>query len=279
MRTLCFTLCIEKNRFPSAEQALERLYQNHCSISRRLTGRGTVFVIEFGQCAEDKDAVLNCAVELICQDAIRDYINRALDTRFCYFNRDEKAAICGRLCNGLELDKLRKPLEQYLETERSVQLGGFVTFRMKPYFAVLDSDLEFVVDEFIVKKEYLEFIKLLKFFVDMQDSQYDEVHILPTDGYHYLLLDDHGRAVKADDLEDAACEVSALGINENDMLLSTLISIAPKRIVIHHQAQFLSQEIIETITGVFTGKVSFCAGCTLCGEKAQVPPQTAVKKE
>lgn len=277
MRSLCFTLCVEKSRFPSAEQVLERLYQDNCSISRRFTGRGTVFAIEFDQRA--KDVVLDCAVELICRDAIRDYINRALDTRFCYFNRDEKAAISDRLCNGLEAKKLRMPLEEYLEAERSMQLGGFVTFRMKPYFTVLDNDLEFVVDEFIVKKEYLEFMKLLKFFVDMQDSQYDVVHILPTDGYHYLLLDDRGQTVKADDLEDAACEVSALGINENDMLLSTLISIAPKRIVIHHQAQFLSQEIIETITGVFTGRVSFCTGCVLCGEKTENPPQLTAKKE
>lgn len=274
---MCFRLCVEKARFPSAERLLQSLEGIPCSVRKRASAYGRTFIIEFGQ--QQWCAVLDAAAALILEDAIYGYINRALDTKYCYFNRDEKNAIARRLCEGLEKEKLRAPLEAYLQTEKQVQLGGFVTFRMKDYFDVLDSDLEFVVDEFIVKKEYLEFIKLLKFFVDIQDSRYDVVHILPTDGYHYLLLDDRGQAVRADDLEDAACEVSALGLNENDMLLSTLISIAPKQIVIHNQAQFFSREILETVDGVFTGKVTFCAGCAMCGKKSETVPQIAVKKE
>lgn len=272
-----FTLCIEKTKFPSAKQALQPLEDAGCRIGWRAIGRRGAFTIEFDQ--EQLDAVLDCAVQLILQDAICGYIHQALDARYRYFNQDEKNAIASRLCDGLEDAKLRMPLKTYLEREKRVQLYGFVTFRMKAYFDVLDSDLEFVVDEFLVKKEYLEFIKLLKFFVDVQDSKYDVVHILPTDGYHYLMLDERGQPVQADDLEDAACEVSVLGLNENDMLLSTLISIAPKQIVIHHQAQFFSQEILETIDNVFAGKVTFCMGCGMCGEKFDREAQIAAKKE
>lgn len=274
---MCFTLCIEKTKFPSAKQSLQLLADAGCRIGESAIGRRGAFMIEFGR--EQLDTVLDCAVQLILQDAMQEYIHRALDARYRYFNQDEKTAIAGRLCDGLEKAKLRMPLSAYLEQEKHVQLYGFVTFRMKEYFTVLDSDLELVVDEFLVKKEYLEFIKLLKFFVEVQESKYDVVHILPTDGYHYLMLDERGQPVQADDLEDAACEVAVLGLNENDMLLSTLISIAPKQIVIHHQAQFFSREILETIDSVFAGKVVFCTGCGLCGKNFDTEAQIAAKKE
>ena len=53
-------------------------------------------------------------------------------------------------------------------------------------------------------------------------------------------------------------------INYDDLLISSLISLAPKKIIIHRISQFTNKELLNTIFNIFLDKVIICTECELC---------------
>jgi len=261
---LCFTLHLEKGRFPGMEMFFEALERDGVAYNRTDAGisRGRCAVVTFDD--RERERVIAALSELIIHDYIPVYILKMLDTKYRYFNGDEKNKIIDELCDYLDRPKLRGLLDEYMKENQILSLGGFLTFRLKDYFSVLDGDIDFTVDEFLVRKEYLEFVKLLQFFVNMQETVYEELHLIITGDFTYRLIDGKGNPVNMDDLRDVACEVGVIGAQESDMLLSTLITFAPKRLVIHGRERFLTKDVLETVVSVFSDRVTECKGCPLC---------------
>ena len=57
-------------------------------------------------------------------------------------------------------------------------------------------------------------------------------------------------------------------IDYDDLLLSALITISPRKLILHLSAK---TEIVDTIMKVFQDRVILCKGCTLCSEQLFVP--------
>ena len=51
---------------------------------------------------------------------------------------------------------------------------------------------------------------------------------------------------------------------KKDIIISGLITNAPKQIIIHHKENCINSEFIETIVNVFEDRVFYCAGCSSC---------------
>ena len=49
-----------------------------------------------------------------------------------------------------------------------------------------------------------------------------------------------------------------------DIIISGLITNAPKQVIIHHKENCLNTEFIDTIVNVFGDRVFYCAGCANC---------------
>ena len=81
------------------------------------------------------------------------------------------------------IDKITRCIEENNE----INISGFLTFRTKELKRDLECIVDKVVEEYMVEKEYNEFIKLLKYFVEIQESKVDEVNILiEKNGDYYL---------------------------------------------------------------------------------------------
>ena len=72
----------------------------------------------------------------------------------------------------IEFDKkfniLYNSFYNYLSSNKNLLLEGFINFRLKKYFNLLDNTLNEAVNQFIIEKEYQEFISLLKMYVNSQ---------------------------------------------------------------------------------------------------------------
>ena len=55
-------------------------------------------------------------------------------------------------------------------------------------------------------------------------------------------------------------------INYEDLLISALITIAPKQVTLHYKSREGHSVTLDTIKNVFEGKVNECMGCILCQE-------------
>ncbi|HAG43520.1 MAG TPA: putative sporulation protein YtxC, partial [Clostridium sp.] len=53
-------------------------------------------------------------------------------------------------------------------------------------------------------------------------------------------------------------------VSSEDLIISGLITSAPKKIVIHCVENSRNKELIETIKNVFVERVEFCNDCAKC---------------
>jgi len=209
---------------------------------------------------------------------IKEFINQ----EYNYFNIDERKEIQLRSQNETikpRLDKERQleikngvvsELENYLETNNEINIKGFTIFRLKEYIESVKSIVDEAVEDFLMDKEYNEFIKLLRYFVDIQDSKVETVHIYMKEENDYSIFDDYGKEMNNEYLKLIATEMRENDLSYDDLLISSLITIAPNNIVIHKTGNCSFDYIIGTITRIFNNKVELCNGCDWCIIKSNV---------
>ncbi|HHV28403.1 putative sporulation protein YtxC [Acetivibrio mesophilus] len=157
-----------------------------------------------------------------------------------------------------------KRLLEYFECSNSVILDGFVNFRLKDYMKDLEEIVDKAMDDFLMEREYREFIRLLRYFVDIQEPKFNAVHIIVGYDNKYILLDENKNEITNDCLQEFMNDIPEGEINYDDLLVSFLITMAPRKLLIHGAKSFRNKELLETIKNVFWGKVVICSECELC---------------
>lgn len=224
--------------------------------------------------------IANALSQFILEKYEKKFIIRIIHSNYCYFNSGERKEILkNALKNIIDFDKnnifnnlfltrrkniIARKLLEYLDTSNIIILDGFITFRLQDYIKELEDVVDKAVDDYLMEKEYREFIRLLKYFVDIQEPKFDSVHVLTGYDNKYILLDQNKKEITNECIRDFINEVSEEEINYDDLLVSSLITLAPKKIYIHTIDRFKNKELIETIKNVFLGKVICCTGCELC---------------
>ena len=173
--------------------------------------------------------------------------------------KDDKMIYCISKINSI-IEKVKTCLEENEE----INIKGFITFRMKELREDIEDIIDKVVEEYMVEKEYKEFVKLLKYFVDIQESKIYKINIYITDNGGYLLKDEYGNDIFSEFIKELSeCKIDSEAKIE-DIIISGLITNAPKQVVIHNKDKCLNPEFIETIVNVFGDRVFYCAGCEKC---------------
>jgi len=108
---------------------------------------------------------------------------------------------------------------------------------------------------------------LLRYFVEIQEPKIDTVHVIVNYDNRYTLLDGSKREITNECIQEYANEITEGEINYDDLLVSSLITFAPRKIVIHSMGHSRNKELMETIKNVFSGRVIMCQGCDVCSVK------------
>lgn len=155
-------------------------------------------------------------------------------------------------------------LLDYLSANDVLVLEGFVTFRLKDYMAELEDAVDNAVDDYLLEREYREFIKLLKYFVDVQEPKISEVNVIVEVGGSFRLVDNQGNVIRDAHLAEFVVEMVDTEVNYDDLLISALVTIAPRKLIMHCRPEARREESFSTIESVFAGRVVFCHGCPMC---------------
>lgn len=223
-----------------------------------------------------KYRIASVLVDVILSDMEPDLMLKVVSDTYSYFTEDEKREIVKNALDILAREEgaaaspqlrtrrrneiLRRVLE-YLDANSELVVEGFIRFRLKEYYDDLRGAVDRGVDKFMMDREYKEFIKLLKYFVDIQEPRIDEVHVVRRPGGLYRLLDSDRKVIENHYLEGFMIGVIGTDVDYDDLLLSALITVAPVKIILHLDA---SLTVAETIQSVFEGRVEVCPGCDLC---------------
>ncbi|MCL5038783.1 MAG: putative sporulation protein YtxC [Firmicutes bacterium] len=232
-----------------------------------------------------KHYVANTVSDIIVSDWEDFLLKKIIKENYYYLSKEEQEAILKHVGEGSEcpdrdfyvrMSRKTRVLNQLLEFFRSnneLVVEGFLTFRLKDYLEELEEVVDRAVDDFLMEKEYKEFVRLLKYFVDIQEPREAEVNIffLPEGGFH--LLDKSFNEIKSESLSEFM--VSGIGENEvefEDVLISSLITLSPLRIILHSPPQE-ERFSLETIKAVFGERVSTCRNCSRCKAAVEKVPQ------
>ena len=216
----------------------------------------------------------NALAELILLHWEKDHIIQLLKKKR-YFQQDNGQKILNKaldyLNNGLgQVQEYRVNRKTILVTQilgcldnSSVfDIEGFLRFRAQDYKGVVKKAVEFAIDEYVIEKEYLEFIHLLKHFVDSQSPRLDSLHVGITPQGKFHLYNNEGVKVTHRFLEDYQLDnVHELGYE--DLLISALIAVAPRQVTLHIRYEGY-KDTLQTIRSVFGDRVIDCQGCSLC---------------
>ena len=151
---------------------------------------------------------------------------------------------------------------QFLSTHKSIVLNGFINFRLKEYLSFLDNIVNEAVNSFVIEKEYLEFISLLKLYINSQACGCEMVHIIFSSSESILLDENKNLIVVTDDIFKAKY-LSDISFSSNDYILNSLLTLLPRKIYIHLVDED-NNEFINTLQLVFENKVSLCKDCNIC---------------
>jgi putative sporulation protein YtxC len=157
---------------------------------------------------------------------------------------------------------LHKPIFHFLRESKLLAIDGYVRFRLGFYRKALTKCVHDAVDQFLLDQEYQDFISLLKYFVSVQDSKIDLVHIMHKGVKQFELLDADGDSLQLND-GGTLQEIVEHSFSHEDLIVSTLLTIAPEKIILH--TKFPEENIIRTLTQIFEARMIKCSGCNTCG--------------
>jgi putative sporulation protein YtxC len=161
---------------------------------------------------------------------------------------------------NIVIDKINK----FIEENNEINVNGFLTFRTKQLRQDLECIVDKVVESYMVEKEYDEFVNLLKYFVEVQESKVDEVNIIIGKNGDYYLRDLEGNDLMGNMLMELPGVKFDSKENQEELIISTIITNAPKKIIIHCVDHCKNKELIQTISKVFVNRVYYCDKCSAC---------------
>lgn len=207
-------------------------------------------------------------------------VERILHTNYYFLNSNEKKIIIKELNSCFDNEIYDKSIDvpykvnrkakilyrliDFLEENPTINIEGFVNFRLRNYLDDLYEIIDRVIEEYVMEKEYKEFIKLLKYFVNIQESKIELINIVVDKRGEYHFFDEYNKLINNEYIRGLIADLVDNNLNNDDMLVSALITIAPKKIVFHFVGNVKNTEIIETIKNIFDGRVYMCNTCKIC---------------
>ena len=195
-----------------------------------------------------------------------DLLNKNLIQNYFYFDSNERKKILD-LCFEITTDdfgtlfdkkfnSLHNEFFNFISENKTIVLNGFMNFRIKKYLEILDEISSEAVNNFIIEKEYLEFISLLKLYINTQSSTCNVVHIIYSNE-ESILLDQNKNKIDIQTELFSAKYLSDISFSSNDYTLNSLLTLLPKEIYIHLTDNYID-EFINTLKLIFEKRVHIC---------------------
>ena len=209
----------------------------------------------------------NTLVSLILNYYEEKLLKSIIKSNYFYFSEHEQEIILAKCINYL-LDKSTVEYQvriehiyiaslKYITNNKAMILNGFIHFRLSNYIKILDYVVDTFVNELVVDREYKEFINLLKSYVNSKPSNINTVHFIYKNTSSILLDCKYKKIPFTDDLANLNY-VSDVSFSENDIVLNTLLTLLPQKIIVHLEKE--SDEFIKTLICIFENRIELISG-------------------
>lgn len=247
--------------------------------------RSSGLLQEFNETCTGTITVWDCKAENNCQaknlrrlaaQVIADYIvseiepvllDKLTSLHHPHFGEDERELVCDKVRQRLVREEMLtgecrrqgilKRIEEFLISQDQINIEGFIRFRLQDYQRELLTLINQSADDFLIEREYLDFINLLKYFVEVQQPRFPEMHLMRQENC-LVLCDPNFRVMHRENIQD---------LEGSDAIVSTLVTAAPNVVIIHINKFDANDEMVSTIRHIFESRVQLCLGCEHCKDK------------
>ncbi len=271
------SLCIKTNNSDLIKYLLNNLdsieLDDICFCCKKFKHYKNVIIHYSGNDNELFINKISSVLSLLVIDELEPYLlERIIKANYFYFDFNERKQIL-ELCFEMtgndfydtfdkKLNSLFNSFYEFLLKNKSIVLHGFINFRIKNYLEILDNVVNEAVNSYIIEKEYLEFISLLKLYINSQKSGCELVHII-YNNEESILLDENKEIISVSKDALNTKYLSDISFSSNDYTLNSLLTLLPKKIYIHLIDCYID-EFITTLKAIFEEKVTICTDCDIC---------------
>ncbi len=268
-----FTI-VSKHLSEKLISCIEGFVASKLSIDERKQGEWHIFQIEEHESTTEPPYVFLYRMAEVLENhiiyEIRDVlIQRIIEKHYFYFSVSERDKVLyysrqrENNVNKKIKQRIKENMREYLKQAKHFNVEGFIKFRLQYYLDELKRHVDCAVDDYLIEKEYQDFIKLLKYFVEIQEPRVLEAHVLLDDGGNFQIRDASEKIVEQNQ-DEMNIPYLKEEVDNEEMLVSALVTVAPGKIVVHRHVQLQFPKVITTLMNIFEGKISVCDTCKRC---------------
>lgn len=195
-------------------------------------------------------------------------IKKLISYDYFYFSASEQKEIFDLCIDNLNyedslarLQLVQSSFFEYLKENKTLNLKGFVSFRLVEYIKYLDTVIDICVNKFVIDREYLEFVNLLRTYVFSSPSNSKTVHLVYKNN-ESILLDEEKNIIPVNNNVFNMHYLSDISFSSNDYALNNLLTLLPENLYVHLIDN--KDEFISTLENIFDTRVSLCHECDIC---------------
>lgn len=195
-------------------------------------------------------------------------IKKLISYDYFYFSSSEQKEIFNLCINNLNyeysldrLELIQSSFYEYLNENKTLNLNGFISFRLEKYIKYLDSIIDICVNKYVIDREYMEFVNLLRTYVFSSPSNSNVVHLVYKNT-ESILLDKEKNIIPINNNIFNMHYLSDISFSSNDYALNNLLTLLPESLYIHLIDR--KDEFITALENIFDTRISFCHDCDIC---------------
>lgn len=267
------SLCIKNNNKNIINYLLENMSSINLDdvfITKKNFSKYTNLIIHYKgkNISEFNNEISNILCDCIIKFYEPNIIKQIIFSNYFYFDFPDIELIeanCLQLLNNSNYSDrslcLWTEILKYITENKSMILDGFVRFRVSKYLNYIDSCVDTAVNQFIIDREYFDFINLLKLYINSKPAQSDLLHLIYING-ESILLDKEKQIISISKNSLNMSYLSDISFSSNDYALNTILSLLPSKIIIHLISA--SDEFIDTLKLIYEDNVEICTNCNIC---------------
>ncbi len=156
---------------------------------------------------------------------------------------------------------MKRELSVLFQEGRETNLDGFLQFRCRDFLAELDAAVRSVADEYLISREYEEFLDILRYFLETSPITPGVVYVL-CKANTAIGFDERLQPLDLGRMERIALQSEVRDLHPYDVLMSELITRAPEQLVICMPEPV--NAFVHTLMRVFAGRVELWTDRVQC---------------
>lgn len=253
---------------------ITNLDENDINIELSSTDEGNIRVRYFTEDRINKreyiEKIIGKVTKLLVEYTKLESIN-CLKENYFYFDEEEVGAIItdieAEVDNDVKIQLIIKnKFKEILERSNIINLNGFINFRLKFIKLYATQVVERCIDSYLMKKEYMDFISIIKLISDVDEGEYDIVNVI-CNNQRLQVYDKNMKKLTYISNAEFSTELSSK-VSYDESVINILLSVSPKKIILHEakldKKNKQVQSTVEVIKKIFEGKIEMCKGCKYC---------------